>query len=184
MRIKTVSYMAVAWMLLGTVPAPAAAPQSIEAVWAARQVSFFYQGFTTHYTCGGLQEEIRGMLSKLGARDLKVHAQGCVRLVGPEPSPGVRVTMQVLVPAGSAHGRGAGPIVAAHWQNVALLSTANGIQAQGNCELIEQFKETFLPLFTTRHIDYQSNCIPHQLTLGTHLSVEVLMPDAKPPRTH
>ena len=52
-----------------------------------------------------------------------------------------------------------------------------GFEEQGNCELIEQFKQTFLPLFTTRHIRYGSNCVPHQLTLGTHLSVEVLMPD-------
>lgn len=28
-----------------------------------------------------------------------------------------------------------------------------------------------------RNISVESNCIPHQLTLGTHLSAEVLMPD-------
>ncbi len=90
--------------------------------------------------------------------------------------------MQVLVPASSEHGKKAGPVVAAHWQNVVLMPRNASVSEQGNCELIEQFKETFLPLFTTRHISYRSNCIPHQLTLGTHLSAEVLMPDVKSAR--
>ncbi|HVC31299.1 MAG TPA: hypothetical protein VND24_08940, partial [Steroidobacteraceae bacterium] len=138
-----------------------------------------YQGFTTHYSCDGLRDTIQEMLSKLGARDLKVRSQGCTRGTGVEPFPGVRVTMQVLVPASSGHGKNTGPAVRAHWQKAVLMAPNAGIGEQGNCELIEQFKETFLPLFTTRHIDYQSNCIPHQLTLGTHLGAEVLMPEGK-----
>lgn len=170
----------VAGVLLGTVSALAAAPSRVEGVWAPRHISFFYQGFTTHYSCDGLRDTIEEMLSKLGARDVKVEEQGCVSLVGVEPFPGVRVTMQVLVPAASEHGTQAGPVVAAHWQNVVLMPGNAGFQEQGNCELIEQFKESFLPLFTTRHISYASNCVPHQLTLGTHLSAEVMMPDARP----
>ena len=183
MRVKALSQVLVAsGVLLGTPPALAAAQAEVGAVWAPRHVTFFYQGFTTHYSCDGLREKVRGMLSSLGARDLKVRAQGCTRLVGVEPFPGVRVTMQVLVPASSEDGKKGGPVVSAHWQDAALMPSNAGFQEQGNCELIEQFKETFLPLFTTRHISYQSNCIPHQLTLGTHLSAEVLMPDSAPAR--
>ena len=50
---------------------------------------------------------------------------------------------------------------------------------QGDCELIEQFKETFLPLFATRNVKYGSTCVPHELTLGTHLSAQVLTPRPK-----
>ena len=80
------------------------------------------------------------------------------------------MTMRVLVPASSQQGNRTGPVVPAHWQDVVLMPDNASLEEQGNCELIEQFKETFLPLFTTRHISYQSTCIPHQLTLGTHLS--------------
>ncbi len=170
--------VAAAGVLLGALPATAA--PKVDAVWASRDVRFVYQGFTTHYSCDGLRDKISGMLSSLGARDLKVRTYGCTRLVGVEPFPGVRVSMQVLVPASSQHDKKAGPVVAAHWQEVVLMPDNAGLQEQGNCELIEQFKETFLPLFTTRHIRYQSNCIPHQITLGTHLSAEVLMPDSAP----
>jgi hypothetical protein len=175
---------AAAAVLLGAQPAMAAPPQSVQAVWAPRHVSFFYQGFTTHYSCDGLRDEIDRMLSKLGARDLKIRSQGCVRLVGVEPFPGVNVTMQVLVPAASEHGGKADHPVAAHWTKVVLMPDNAGYEEQGNCELIEQFKETFLPLFDPRHVSYQSNCIPHQLTLGTHLSAEVLRADATAGKAH
>lgn len=179
MRFKALLQPMAAAFLLSTLPALALAQGGVEAVWVPRHVSFVYQGFTTHYSCDGLRGKIRDMLLKLGAHDLNVRAFGCTRL-GAEPFPGVRVTMRVLVPASSAHDHEAGPVVRAHWQSVRLMAPNAGLQEQGNCELIEQFKETFLPLFTTRHIDYQSNCIPHQITLGTHLSAEVLMPTGTP----
>ncbi|MGH8291479.1 MAG: hypothetical protein ACREV7_21225 [Steroidobacteraceae bacterium] len=182
MRFKALLQMAAAaGVLLCTVPALAAPRDSrVEAVWASREVTFIYQGFTTHYSCDGLRDQIQEMLSRLSARDLHVRSYGCIRLVGAEPFPGVKVHMQVLAPASSDHGKKAGPVVPAHWQKVLLMPSNADFEAQGNCELIEQFKETFLPLFSTRHISYQSNCVPHQLTLGTHLSAEVLVPDAKP----
>lgn len=170
-------------VLLGSLPAMAVSHGAADAVWASRHVTFVYQGFTTHYSCDGLRDQIRGMLAKLGARHLEVRTYGCTRLVGVEPFPGVRVTMEVLVPASSQHTNNAASSVPAHWQNIVLMPNNAGLREQGNCELIEQFKETFLPLFTTRHISYQSNCVPHQLTLGTHLSAEVLIPDSEPTRT-
>ena len=165
-------------VLLGSVPAMAMAQGGADAIWAPRQVTFVYQGFTTHYSCDGFRDKVREMLAKLGARELKVRSYGCSRLVGVEPFPGVKVSMQVLVPASSENARQAGSAVAAHWQDIVLMPANADPQEQGNCELIEQFKETLLPLFTTRHISYRSNCLPHQLTLGTHLSAEVLMPDS------
>src|SRR5512146_1276991 len=178
MRFRALFGAAGAAVLLGTLlPSLALAQGGVEAVWVTHGVNFVYQGFTTHYSCDGLRGKIREMLSKLGARGIEVRAFGCTR-TGVEPFPGVRVKMQVLDPASSEHDGKAAPLVAAHWQNVVLMAPVASLQEQGNCELIEQFKETFLPLFTTRHIDYHSNCVPHQLTLGTRLSAEVLMPDA------
>jgi hypothetical protein len=170
--------------LLGAVPLAASAQSGVQAVWVHRHVRFIYQGFTTYYSCGGLREEVERMLQKLGARDLKVNEYGCVEGSGVETFPGVQVRMQVLAPASSKHGKAVGPVLYAHWQNVVLLAGNSSLQDQGNCELIEQFKETFLPLFTTRNIRYESNCVPHQLSYGTYLSTEVLMAPAPPVRGH
>ncbi len=181
MRIKALKrWVFAASVLFGTLPVAAMAQGQVNAVWAPRHVRFIYQGFTTQYSCDGLREDIRAMLIKLGAHDLKIRSYGCTRLVGVEPFPGVQVSMQVLVPAETAKGKQYGPTVAAHWQNVVLMPDNASFEEQGNCELIEQFKETFLPLFTTRHINYRSTCVPHQIMLGTHLSAEVLMPPATP----
>ena len=173
---------AAATTLLAVSPTLAAAQDVVAAAWAAKHVQFIYQGFTTHYSCDGLRDQIRTMLERLGAQELRVREIGCARLSGPSPFPGVDVSMRVLVPASSSDAAKAehpGPTVQAHWQNVVLMPANAGYEEQGNCELIEQFKETFLPLFSTRNVKYGSTCVPHQLTLGTHLSAEVLMPPAK-----
>jgi hypothetical protein len=181
--ISRLASVSVAAAFLAAVPALAAAEDSVSAIWAPRQVQFIYQGFTTRYSCDGLRDEIRTMLDKLGAKDLKVREMACTSAMGaPEPFPGVRVSMRVLVPASSAAAskvKNPGPAVQAHWKNVVLMPDNASYNEQGRCELIEQFKETFLPLFSTRDVKYGSTCIPHQLTLGTHLSAEVLMPAAQ-----
>ena len=173
---------AAAAVLLAAVPTLAVAQDSVSAVWVPKQVQFIYQGFTTHYSCDGLRDQVRDMLRKLGAQDLKVREYGCARTVGPDPFPGVSVSMRVLAPASSAASSGAkggSAPVEAQWKDVVLLSPSSSLEDQGNCELIEQFKETFLPLFATRSVKYGSTCVPHQLTLGTHLSAQVLMSPAK-----
>ncbi|MGH8180630.1 MAG: hypothetical protein ACRETR_06590, partial [Steroidobacteraceae bacterium] len=156
-----------AMTLLAAVPTLAAAQDSVAAVWVPKKVQFVYQGFTTHYSCDGLQDQIRAMLEKLGARDLQVRQFACVRPSGPTFFPGVQVTMRVLEPASSvdaAKDKDAGAQVQAHWKPVELMPTYASYNDQGNCELIEQFKRTFLPLFTTRNVKYASTCVPHQIT--------------------
>jgi hypothetical protein len=183
--VSRLASAAAAATLLAAVPALAAAQDGVQAVWVPKHVQFVYQGFTTHYSCDGLQDRIRTMLEKLGAHDLKVRQMGCVRPSGPTIFPGVSVNMLVLVPASSADAakdKQAGQPVQAHWKEVVLMPENASFEDQGNCELIEQFKETFLPLFTTKDVKYGSTCMPHQLTLGTHLSAQVLMPPPKAER--
>jgi hypothetical protein len=180
--VSRLASAAAATSLLAAVPSLAAAQDSVAAVWVPKHVQFLYQAFTSYYSCDGLRDKIRTMLEALGAQDLKVREYSCVNPSGPSLFPGVRVDMRVLVPASSAEAakaKDAGSPVQAHWKQVVLMPSNAPVNEQGNCELIEQFKETFLPLFTTRHVDYESTCIPHQVTLGTHLSAEVLMPPPK-----
>jgi len=150
------------------------------AVWAPKELNFAYQGFTTKYSCDGLQDRMRRVLIKLGARpDLRVRGYGCTRLAGPDPFAGVSIKMNVLQPAGKE----GGPAVPVHWQRVDLLTGLyehDPVDAAADCELIGQIKQKVLPLFATRNVDYHSTCEAHHLVPGgTRLKAEVLVADER-----
>ena len=184
---------AVAAMLVGAIAgAPAwsadsatPAGEAQAAVWTPKEVQFTYMGFTTHYTCDGLRDQVKEMLLQLGARkdDLKVTEQPCSGNPDrPNPFPGVKIKMSVLTPAPA----GATPdaqVVQAQWKSVKLPYRETGINAAGQCELLEQFNKKILPLFTVRNVDSNTSCVPHQLEpLGTKLQAEVLITDQKAPK--
>ena len=164
--------------------APAADPTAPAefAVWTPKEVQFTYMGFTTHYTCDGLRDAVRDMVLQLGARksDLKVTEQPCSGQPDrPNPFPGVRIKMSVLQPAPAQLAPDA-QVVEAHWKPVKLPYRETGINAAGQCELLEQFNQKIMPLFTTRNVDLRATCVPHQLEpLGTKLQAEVLVTDQK-----
>jgi|HubBroStandDraft_5_1064220.scaffolds.fasta_scaffold04878_5 hypothetical protein len=164
--------------------APAADPTAPAefAVWTPKEVQFTYMGFTTHYTCDGLRDAVRDMVLQLGARksDLKVTEQPCSGQPDrPNPFPGVRIKMSVLQPAPAQLAPDA-QVVEAHWKPVKLPYRETGINAAGQCELLEQFNQKIMPLFTTRNVDLRATCVPHQLEpLGTKLQAEVLITDQK-----
>lgn len=152
------------------------------AVWTPKEVQFVYMGFTTHYTCDGLRDTVREMLLQLGARkdDLKVYETPCSGDPDrPNPFPGVKIKMSVLQPAPDNPSADT-QVVKAYWKPVKLPYRESGINAAGQCELIEQFNQKVLPLFTTRNVDVKTACVPHQLEpLGTRLQAEVLVTDQK-----
>lgn len=159
----------------------AAAPKEM-AVWTPKEVKFTYMGFTTTYTCDGLRDTVREWLLQLGARkdDLKVYEEPCSGPPDrPNPFPGVRIKMSVLTPAPSTVSD-VKDMVPAQWKTVKLPYRETLLNAAGQCELLEQFKRTVLPLFTTRNVDLKANCVPHQLEpLGTQLQADVLITNPK-----
>jgi hypothetical protein len=73
--------------------------------------------------------------------------------------------------------------VPAHWKTVEVRLDRDPLTEAGDCELVEQIKQSLLPLFATRTIDYRSSCIPHQVQpSGTWLRAEVLIADRSDPR--
>jgi len=156
------------------------------AKWASRELRFTYMGFTTHYSCEGLRDQVRSILLQLGARkDLVVRESGCTADVGrPEPFPAVTAKFSVLEPvkpAGQESGKAAEESVPAHWRPVRVMLGDPGLDHAGQCELLEQAQHQILPLFTTRNVDFQQSCVPHQLTpAGSRLQAEVLVADQKP----
>ena len=177
------------------------AAASVSAVWTPKEMRFVYLGFTSKFSCDGLADRMRNVLLLLGARkDLQVSPSGCSTPFGrPDPFPGVMIRMNVLEPADQAHSEkatggasssntSAAP-VPAHWKmidvNAALAK--DPLWQAGQCELLEEVKQSVLPKFSTRNVSYQSTCVPNQLSVGaTQLRAEVLVPDnpdAKTPPT-
>jgi hypothetical protein len=156
---------------------------SVPAVWADKELTFVYQGFTTKYSCDGLRDKMRGVLLDLGAekKSLKVLQLGCSSPAGrPDPFPGVRAKMRVLQPAGGSAGDQQPP-VAAHWQPLDLKLPNSFTVDSGECELVEQIRQKVLPQFSVRNVELKSTCIPHQATATRpSLKLEVLKPDAAP----
>ncbi len=145
-------------------PMLAQAADAVPAQWTRKKYSFFYQGFTSHYTCDGLRDQVEDALRKLGARrsDLKVRETGCAGSPDrPSPFPGTDIEMSVLVPAKDAP---ANETVQAHWKTVDLKLNNNRRNDPGTCELIDEITKKIVPLFTARNVESRATCIPHQLS--------------------
>jgi hypothetical protein len=92
--------------------------------------------------------------------------------------------MNVLQPAADESATAGTQSVPAHWKRVDLTPDRDAVSAAGECELIEQVRQSILPLFATRNVEYSSNCVPHQLQNGAaRLRAEVLVPDPKNARS-
>jgi hypothetical protein len=156
----------------------AAGTGDVAAVWLQKEVKFTYVGFTTKYSCDGLQARVRDILLRLGARDdLRVTRFGCLRVNGPETTPGVRILMHVLQPAAATDGQ----TVASHWKAIDVFADRTPVDAALDCELIAQLHRVVLPLFATRQVDYSATCSANQpLTGGTWLKADVLVSDPSP----
>jgi hypothetical protein len=156
------------------------------AVWADKELTFVYQGFTTRYSCDGLRDKVRGVLLDLGAqkKSLKIQEQGCTSASGrPEPFPGVHVKMRILLPTAAVSPTKSDQTpVPAHWRPVDLKLRDSFSNDSGECELVEQIRSQILPHFSTRNVELNSNCVPHQASATRpSLKMEVLVPD--PPAT-
>jgi hypothetical protein len=133
--------------------------------WQHRQLTFAYQGFTTAYTCDGLEDHVRQILLYLGARkDLKVIATGCP---GPFNSPShsafVNVDFYALVPGAGAP---ASETLKAHWAPIELTPRRPNFMGGGDCELIQGMKDLVTKNFTLRAVEYRTSCFPNQATLN------------------
>jgi hypothetical protein len=142
-------------------------------------------GFTSHYSCDGLQSKLQLLLRQLGARaDAKVSAFGCDRGFG-TPSRFPRATMKfaTLQPADAGNGAAAASpatTVAGVWRAVQLAPHRPFTLEDGDCELMEQFRDQVLPLFATRAQQLQLTCVPHEDIGPFSLQMQVFAPPPAP----
>jgi hypothetical protein len=139
-------------------------------VWQKHEYSFTFLGFTSTYSCDGLASKLRLLLIASGARhDAKARAGACASGFGrPDKFARADLTFYTLAPGQTGAVSGATPIGAAPvdgiWQPVSLADRSPRELSTGDCELVDQFRTAVLPMFTTRNIDNNTTCVPHQIS--------------------
>ncbi len=154
-------------------------------VWQKHQYSFNFMGFTTTYSCDGLEDKLRLLLLAAGARkDAKTSSGGCSAPFGrPDKFASADLTFYTLTPEGSVPPVTSGAVTPAAppakgkppkgkpepitlgrgvWRTVVFTARSPRELGIGDCELVEQFRDHVLPLLTTRNVQDHTSCIPHQ----------------------
>ncbi|MFO1468205.1 MAG: hypothetical protein U1F35_17465 [Steroidobacteraceae bacterium] len=160
-------------LMLSFAGAASAAPEGSPTAgrWQEHKLAFAFMGFTSTYSCDGLADKLRSLLIAAGARpDAKVRAGVCSMGPGqPDRFARADLTFWTLTPEDAADssapsgGSGSkGVPVNGTWKPVSIsLQSPRGLE-RGDCELVEQFAQKVLPLFTTRNVVNHTQCIPHQ----------------------
>jgi hypothetical protein len=141
-------------------------------VWQKHQYSFAYMGFTSTYSCDGLADKLKLLLIAAGARhDVKSQAGACASGFGrPDKFARADLTFYTLAPGSPAATTADGKPVDGVWRAVSLADRSPRDLHTGDCELVEQFRNSVLPMFTTRNIDNHTTCVPHQES-GSNISL-------------
>jgi hypothetical protein len=135
--------------------------------WQHHQVTFNYFGITSLYTCDGLEEQVRGILLYLGARQgAKVYASGCPGPINaPSRTAWVKADFYTLAPAAAAAGS---DTVKASWTAVELTPRRPNFMGDGDCELVQGMKDLILKNFSLRNVEYRTSCVPHEVLLDAY----------------
>ncbi|HXA36044.1 MAG TPA: hypothetical protein VNW26_06905 [Steroidobacteraceae bacterium] len=130
-------------------------------VWQKHEYSFAFLGFTSTYSCDGLADKLKVLLIAAGARhDAKALPGACASGFGrPDKFARADLTFYTLAPPGTD---ATSKPVDGIWRPVSIGDRLPRELALGDCELVEQFHHSVLPMFTTRNIDDHTTCIPHQ----------------------
>lgn len=152
-----------------------AAPEAASAgVWQQHEYQLTFTGIHATYSCDWLEEKLRLLLKKAGARaDLHIHTH-CQQPSGPSPGAEAHLSFFALALATDA---GDPPAV---WRKVVLHDHYPLALEASDCELVDQFRAELLPLFATRSIVNRMSCRGGDNdSQGLNLQFEVLVPAGK-----
>jgi hypothetical protein len=137
------------------------APARQPGVWQKHEYSFEFLGFTSTYSCDGLADKISVLLLAAGARrDSKSYPGACANGFGsPDKFARAELTFYTLAPSGTDT---SGKPVDGVWRPVVFADRSLRELTTGDCELVEQFRNNVLPMFTTRNVEDHTTCVPHQ----------------------
>jgi hypothetical protein len=151
--------------------------------WQSHKYTFQFMGFTSTYSCDGLADKLRIVLLAAGARaDVKSVPGACASGFGrPDKFARADLTFYTLAPADS--GTTAGASVRGVWRPVTFAARRPRELGVGDCELMEQFRQQVLPMFTTRNVVSNTTCIPYQES-GSNIDLKFEAFTAVPLKKH
>jgi hypothetical protein len=175
---------------------------SVQAIWKPQEIGFYFQSFTTFYSCTGLESKLERIIKALGGKDLnvRVRAAECPSAIARMPRVLIDVTSPVeATPEAIAErdkGKSTRELAArvqgkraesdgadqfpANWKRVSLSRGALNLEP-GDCELIDELRRKVLPKLAVRIVSDNVSCSPNRLTLGQpQLEVEALVEAPKP----
>jgi hypothetical protein len=178
-RIAPASWLTICLVAFGLASpglslAAAADPGTTAAEWHPQQMTLSYSGFTTLYSCDGIEDKVREILLTFGARkDLTVRASGCNQgSTMPSHIAFVRAEFNTLAPATDPASAAA---VKSTWVKVEIAPNRPNFMGAGECELVEQMKDMLQKGFKLRNADYRTSCVPHQVSMADYsVTAEVL----------
>jgi hypothetical protein len=186
-----------------TPDAQAPAVESVQAIWKHQEISFYFQSFTTFYSCTSLESKLERIMRELGVHaKVRVRSADCPSSVARMP----RVVMRVISPVAATpealadrdktksvrelaqrvrgkkndHPLDSLEEFPAQWRSVSLTRGRLDLQP-GDCELIDELQKKVLPKLAVRVVRDDVQCTPNQLTMGQpRLEVEALIEVPKP----
>jgi hypothetical protein len=164
---------------LGALAASPSATDTEQGIWQKHEYSFQFLGFTTSYSCDGLASKLKVLLIAAGARaDVKSTSGACSRGYGiPDRFARAYLTFYTLSPVG--HEENGSLPIGGVWRSIAIADRSPREVRLGDCELVEQFREKLLPMFTTRNVDNRMTCVPNQLS-GSAINLQFEVFEALP----
>ena len=159
---------------------------AVASVWKLQKVEFHYFGRTSRYSCDGMSDKVRMLMTQMGVRrDMKLRTNGCeigtIRLEG--IGPGLSLEFWTPIPAPEKAAAGADTkFINARYESFTFHQDAFRNLDIGDCELVEEFVRQVMPKFTTRAVAQNISCIPYQAMGGSYrVSGEVLKAVIPPP---
>jgi hypothetical protein len=185
-RIVAAAAVSAATLLVcGAALADGSAAATQPGSWQSHKYTFQFLGFTSTYSCDGLADKLRTLLLAAGARaDVKSQPGACASGFGrPDKFARADLTFYTLTPTDApADGKSVNGV----WRAVAFATNSPRELGLGDCELVEQFRDRVLPMFTTRNVVSNTTCVPYQFS-GSSIDLKfdafAAVPAKKPPAT-
>jgi hypothetical protein len=169
----------------------------VEAVWKPQRINFVYRGYSTLYSCGGLQDKLEKILTTVGAREqIQLRAYSCdeaqsiarfqIALTSPVEATPENIeeltsydTHDELV----ARLRGERLATAedvqrfpAEWRTISFSRSREMKLAPGDCELVEQLRRHVLPRMSVQIVTDRVHCSDFGNIGKPQLTVSALVP--------
>jgi hypothetical protein len=197
-KMRLIAWVALAMLCWSVVRAESQSDTAVvEAVWKPQRIDFVYRGYSTLYSCSGLQSKLEKILTTVGARGgIELRAYSCddqlstarfqIVLASPVEATHENLTALTTYDAQDelvARVRGERlasaedlPRFQAVWKTISFARSREMRLDPGDCELVEQLRRHILPRMSVQIVSDRVQCSPFGNLARPQLTVSALVP--------